>query len=47
MPAAPSLFEQLNEALANGEADDAIKGVKVRQKDEKKSKEKKEAAVER
>lgn len=29
MPAAPSLFEQLNAALASGEAEDAIKGVKV------------------
>ena len=28
MPAAPSLFEQLNAALASGEAEDAIKGVK-------------------
>ena len=35
MPTAPSLFEQLNAALASGEAEDAIKGVKVRQENEK------------
>lgn len=35
MPTAPSLFEQLNAALASGEAEDAIKGVKVRRKNEK------------
>lgn len=35
MPTAPSLFEQLNAALASGEAEDAIKGVKVRWENER------------
>ena len=38
MPSAPSLFEQLNAALASGEAEDAIKGVKVREIEEQRKK---------
>lgn len=41
MPTAPSLFEQLNAALASGEAEDAIKGVKVRGEKERRRNQKK------